>query len=215
MRLGDGLRPAVRFAEQSDGSIEVADGEYYVFDAIDRGSGDAGRGLDAPGARGLVFNDEGECGAWGSRARVRFHPFDGHTIRTLATAAFGSGDGDAGFFQAIHFEEQDVSANRPGAGDGIFGHKPGPVGTGGDAWFDGSDEFEVSAVVKANHGHLGNAVAVRTSEVGSEADVGKLLAERIEIRSADRGVIELEDGGFVFGRRLSGGRLGHGSWGNK
>src|SRR5208282_176829 len=101
---------------------------------------------------------------------------DRHAVWTLAAAALGSGDGNASFLQAIHFLQQNVGVDGPGAGGRIFRHILRPVGAGGDAGLDGSDQLEVSAVVKPNHGHLGNAIAVRTTEVGSHAHVSKVLA---------------------------------------
>src|SRR5260370_35989088 len=56
--LSDRLCPAVGFAEQGDRPIEVVDAEDYVLDPGNRRSFHAGRSLNAPDARRLVFDDE-------------------------------------------------------------------------------------------------------------------------------------------------------------
>src|SRR5450759_4209021 len=58
LRLGQGLGPAVSFAEQGNRRIQVVDTEDDALDAGNRRTFDAGRSLDAPGARRLVFDDE-------------------------------------------------------------------------------------------------------------------------------------------------------------
>src|SRR5208282_2218676 len=203
--LSERVGPAVGLAEQGNRGIEVVDAEYDVFDSADWRSLHAGRSLDAPGARRLVFDDERQGGTRGARAYVGGHPLDRHAVGALAAATLGSRDGNAGLLQAIRFLQQHVGAHRPGAGDRIVGHVFRPVGTDGPARLYWRNQLQVSPVVEADTGHLGNAVAVGTTEVWSQAHIGKGLAKRVEIRTADGRVVEFQHHGLAF---LSHGRLG-------
>src|SRR5437660_4371284 len=74
--LGERLGPAISLAEQGNRGVEIVDTQYDVLDAAHRRSFYAGRSLDAPVARRLVLDDEGQRGAWCSRANVGGHPLD-------------------------------------------------------------------------------------------------------------------------------------------
>src|SRR5208283_1146185 len=179
--LSERVGPAVGLAEQGNRGIEVVDAEYDVFDSADWRSLHAGRSLDAPGARRLVFDDERQGGTRGARAYVGGHPLDRHAVGALAAATLGSLDGNSGLLQAIDFLQQNVCAHRPGAGDGIVRHKLRPVGACGRAWLYWRNQLDVRIVIEADAGHLGNAVAVGTAEVGSHAHIREGLAKRVEI----------------------------------